>query len=254
MATNWSFHSAASNQFESATNTVSGTVVPNTGELLAVGGWGGTSATNYTSYTLSDTGSGGWSSIGSFLTSSDPAGKWAAQSWWKIATAADHNGGSGFTITLTGNGGTGPTSTRFEVDAFSLGAGLVVAGIDAFGATIDAPNSAVNTYTLSGSVGSSVPSNLDELVWGFLAVDTPPGGGPWSCTWQGTTPASPTAMTSTGFSVDSDMHGFYSLGVQASATAATNQWVASWGFNRLPALAGGTFYYKTNQGNMFLVL
>lgn len=222
-------------------------ISPLVGDLLIVAGRGFSSVAGYPSLTPTDTGSGGWTAITSLLTSSDTLGVWTVQAWWKIATSADYNGGAGITLTLTGGATANPNSMVLECDGYRLTSGTP-GGIDVSGGTIDAPNSSVSTYTLDASTGSSRPTDTDELVWAFLLVDTPPGGGPWSCTYKGVTPGSATAMSATAptFSgaANTNMHGFHILGVTASATAATNEWVASWSSPRLPALIGATFYHS----------
>lgn len=247
MATNWSAGSGVHYTLNTSA-TITGTIIPNVGDLCIAAVGSQRATTPDTAYAISDAGSGGWTPIVPIQTSADITG----QAWWKIATSADHNGGSGVLVTVVASGGTGGINqNQLTVEPFSVSGGGTVQGLDLKGARNGTGGNA--SFTWSPASGSGQSSNTDELAWtSLMTYNTITVAG--SNTFTGTSAA---ANLNLGESGGSKTQNQYVGGVQASATAGTNVWKNTWSSVADYALIGATFYYTTtpaNQGNMLSVM
>jgi hypothetical protein len=185
--------------------------------------------------TISDTGSSGWNTIrpwGSFAS-------WAYSGWWKIATSADFNSGSGITITVTQNGSTTVTGHAIACDTFRVSSGSVLGKDLGWG---DINNAAGTGSTYSPGFGASQPSNTDQLSWSFLTIQGANSISP-SYSFMGTSPlAIGVRALQAGTTTEADT--FYVGGVQADAVAASNHWALTWGVSDPWVIMSGTFYHS----------
>lgn len=238
VGTLWSFISAASAIAQVTTATVACTPKPNVGDLMVMS-WTSVRTTAFTSAAVTDTGSGGWQTINSILT----AGTFTTQQcWWKVATAADFNNGTGITVTVTGTGGSGTFSQLVEADVFRLPSGYAVIGIDLARGLVG--GSTVSTLSWSPTVGSFYSGFTDALA--FTSWSSPlqssSGGVTGTNTFNGTSAAAnlaTTIATNNGILLNQ-----YVGGVQTSATAGTNVFENTWTTARGPIVTGATFVYR----------
>lgn len=206
-------------------------VVPNTGELMLVSFTRTLATTADTSHSMADTGSGGWTQLGF-----DHSGQTATSGWWKVATAADHNGGAGITITGSGAGGSGAVNlVAIGCDRALPGTGNAVKGSDltAHG------NASASSIGFSPASGSTQTTKLDELSWACVGGNASLGGLQGGSTFRGS--SSLNAQTQSVNQVG--LLSCYGSPNQASATAGNNAWSLSLGSLRNIAAVGGTFYY-----------
>lgn len=239
MATNWSFIAAASSQTKSGTGAaIASPSLPNPGDLM-ICSWAATTTTApFTVVTAIDGGSAGWIP---FPQGIQVRGNLTSRSFWKIATAADFNNGSGITTTVTGSGQTGTITADVETDVFRLPAGFVVLGIDASGG---ATPTAATTTTWHGSVGASFPNFTDALAYSNTLSPTGNRGMVINTnTFAGTSAAAALAQCFTAGTLNQFIGGQYVGGVQGSATPGSNTWVNSWTNSVGPNVIGATFVY-----------
>jgi hypothetical protein len=240
VATNWTFQSGASTQsIPQTTAAVTSAPTPHTGDLM-ICAWGADRATTaFTSATIADTGSGGWTSISPGFQNRSTR---SSQAWWKVATSSDFNGGSGITITVTGSGGSSTIAAVIECDVFRLPTGYSVVGIDiAGGAT---PTSATTASWHPGS-GSTSATFTDALAYSNATSGTNSRGVVTGTnTFTGTSTAAALTQCFTQGSAADFICGQYVGGVQASSTAASNTWVNTWTNSVGPNVIGATFTYQ----------
>lgn len=234
----WTFQSAASGQNLSAALTTAITTVPNVGDLMVVPAMGWDNSTAPTSLTVTDTGSGGWTAATALVT--DVPNASAMRLFFKVALAADHNGGAGITVTITQSGGSGGgTHTAGECAVFRLSSGTI-GGVD-LAASIAATGTGT-TLSFSPASGSSQPTATDELAYTMtlaIAISTGPTG---TNTFTGA--SSTKNLTATLTAQHANFFGSYATQVQAAATAGGNVFVTSWtGATTAQALAA-TFYHS----------
>lgn len=242
MSTNWTYESGSSAQVVSqSTAAVACSPTPSVGDLM-ICTWGGFRSTAFTSASIADTGSGGWTTIGPGFESNTTGT--SCQSWWKIATSAD----AAATITGTGIGGSGTITSAIECDIFRLPAGYKVFGLDLGGGVVQ--SSIVTTKSWTSSAGSSSPGFTDALAY---AVTVSPAANrgvfTGTNTFTGTSAAANLALctaTSTGY-----INGQYVGAVEGAAVAGSNTWVTTWSNIAEPVFIGATFVYvSTAPGNV----
>ena len=231
MATNWTYSGASA--IGSGVSSAVVAVIPPVGSLMVVSGRC-VETISVSSIGISDTGSGGWQAIDGAISA-----KMICQGWWKIATSADYNGGSGINVTVTQTGGVGTAVHEAECDIFTVPAGYGILGLDTYGYAV---GGTVSTLSATGSVGSSYSSSTDALAWTLLAMPTSNtnGGRTSTNTFTGTSAAANLANCVT--TANTLLLNQYVGGVQASATAATNVWVNTWTNARTgPVVVGAVF-------------
>lgn len=232
----WTFKAGSSGVGSNAgAVAVTATITPATGDLLCLMAWQ-FRTTPFTSVAISDNGSGGWTSLGSFRSLGTASG----QAYYKIATAADFNSGSGITVTATAAGGSGTIFNNFvEVDVFGLVGTSPVLDISSSAST-----SLVTTDSISPAAGSTHAAFTDELAWtGFGGQNGGTGAGPptGSNTFTGTSAAK--ALTECIATNDHFVFCQYATHCQASATAGTNVWKNTWTNPVNDIFFGATFAY-----------
>lgn len=177
--------------------------------------------------------------------------------WWKIANAADVNGGSGITVTATQSAGTGTTVNEIECDVFRVPPGFEVVGIDAQGTqgTLAAVATLATTATTKPS---SNPANTDALAWTALSMvpATAAGNGGLTGTNTFTGTSSPANLASCVTTANQLLANQFVGGVQGSATAGSNVWVNTWTTPRTgAAIIGATFVYApSSQSGLLPIL
>ena len=211
----------------SGANTVA--IVPAAGELLLCAFMRTMNTTPDTTHTVTDNGSGGWTRIGPF----ESNGNTACTGWYKIATALDHNGGTGITVTGAGNGTGGVSLQAIGVDRFTA-PGVIT--IDMSGGN----HGATSNLVITASAGSSQPTNRDELAWVCVGGNLNLGGLNQT-TFRGT--SSSNVLTQGINQVG--LASAYGSPNQGNATAANNTWNIVTGSLRNEAGVGVTFYYPT---------
>lgn len=255
MASAWQYHLDLSAQFGGTTGPIGPQLVkPALGDLMVVAWWARGTGGAPTGPTITDTGSGGWNQIANIAPTAIDSGQVGMLAmWWKIAAAADVNGGAGFSVTITGHtGGTGQ-SISAEVDVFRItNPGTPAISID-LAANTTAVAADGTTASWSPSVGSGGAGQIaDELCVTFLGAITP-GAPAGSNTFTGvTTAANLKELQPTGF-VRGDLVGQYMVGVQASPTAGSNVFANQWTNSVKSLLAGATFYYLGGDLQVMIV-
>ena len=240
MATNWTFESGVSAVGSGATLALAtGTVTPQVGDLMVMsGGLSGTGT--LTSYSISDSSSGGasWTAT---LGAVETSGTLHTQGWWKIANAAD---AVGITVTATGVGLTGP-SHRVECDIFRLPLGFSVVGADI--AAGGASGSAVSTLSWSPASGSG-KGFTDALALTSLYTGTLSNGGISSTAQTNTFTGTSAQSSNMAVALTTNQTVLavqYIGGVQASGTAGTNVWKNTWTTAHGLVTVGSTFIYQS---------
>lgn len=238
-ASNWSFKSANSSAVANNVNPiVTGTVTPNTGDLLFLSWSTARSGAGVTSAAPTDTGSGGWTAVGAINSLGGTFTR--VQAWWKVATSSDFNSGSGITITVTATGGSGSiTNTFVEADVFRLASGTTPA-ID-LATSFGQQGATVTTVSRNPASGSSNSSFTDELAITALYTTGSNGGITGTNTFTGTSSAKNLAICLTAN--DAQLCNQFVGGVQASATAGSNTWVNTWTTAQFEAIFAATFSY-----------
>jgi hypothetical protein len=242
----WNFFQALSNTGAGGTAALTtGTIKPNIGDLIVASGGVTWATTNPSTYVISDSSSGGaaWNAV--LLQQS--TNHLSLVTAWKVANAADNNGGAGITVTATSAGGVGATSFhRVEADVFRPPAQAV--GTPALDLSASAMSTvAISSFALNPSVGSSQPTLIDELAVTCLYTGINSNGG-----LTGINQFMPGAvpLTSTGFtgaSFNSNFMTQYGGGAQAQAVAGNNTWDNQWTTARSNVYFGLTFYYPGPQ-------
>ena len=234
-ATNWSYIGAGS--FYTATSTlgITGTIVPNVGDLVIVSVGTNTSISPLTSYAISDAGSNGWTAIIAFSSGN----VFSCRAWWKVAASSDHNGGSGVLVTVTGSGGSGTIANQLSGEVFRVGGGHSVTGLD-LSAVVATGTGGGTTASFSPGSGSGQPSNTDELAWTSFASNNAVSL-TGANTFTGTSPAANLAVSESGGGLTM-VNQFVGL-VQSSATAGSNTWKNTWTPGTNHTVIGATFYY-----------
>lgn len=222
----------------------------------------GTTAGTITGWTLTDNlTSAGWTLIPpSVLSLGSGFYEGAA---YKIVTAADFFGqtsGFDFGMTVAATGGATVNHCAIVGEFCQLYSKLwSIGGVDCYGHSglfVTGISPATTSFSFTSDVGSSVPSNTDQIAWCSCLLTSFSGGLVTASTFQATTPSSATAMTnindvSGGFgggsySQDNALTGL----VQCSSTATDNIWagtVRTASSAAQCAVRGATFYYT--RGN-----
>lgn len=124
MASQWTYDSAAFVAANNSANlTISLTVVPPVGSLLLISGHNH-ATTSFSTGAISDNSSGG----GAWHAGPSQSGSvphFSTACWYKVANAADFNGGAGITVTITWAGGSGTLLNRMRADIWTLPTGYV---------------------------------------------------------------------------------------------------------------------------------
>lgn len=237
--TNWSFIAAGSGQSRTTSSaTTVFTMKPNVGDLMVCGCFGRATGTIPTSLAVTDTGSSGWTAA---LTAVSNTGTGHLTGlFFKTATSADFNGGSGITVTVTQSGGGANFITGGNGDVFRLSSGSVT-GKDLSGSVVQ--TTGVTTLSANPGAGSGQPANIDELAYAFVdnpaAVTGVPTG---TNTFTGTSAAANLAVTQSG--LEGQFFAEWVGLVQASATAGSNTWVATWSGSAASTMVCATFYHS----------
>lgn len=239
--TQWSFQSGVSSVVHGTASTiVTGTVTPNTGDLMVCSWYNQRGTSGDTSAAITDTGSGGWTAIAALQSAGGTAQ--TGQAWWKQAASSDHNSGSGITVTVTPSGGTGTLLQDLECDIFRLGGGHTTPAADITATTNT--TSTVTTVSYSPGSGSGHASFTDALAWAstYARSGTARSG---TNTFTATSAATTLTQALTPISGDPPLaFNEYSGLNQASATAGTNVFVTSWtGSSNRVISFGATFVY-----------
>lgn len=200
--------------------------------------WHGNRATTpFTAVTIGDTGSGGWTAMGTIQT----RGNMSALCWSKKATSADFNGGSGITVTFTASGGTGAITAYAICDFFFFPPGevgyTVTQDLIAQGSV-----GTSTTVTLNPSAGSS-QTQTDEMAYICCSsAATAPGALTGTNTFTGTTPArNLTQLANPGLLLNT--YRTYGGLNRPSATAGSNAWVATWANSASLIVFAATFFW-----------
>jgi hypothetical protein len=200
-------------------------VTPNAGDLMFISAIVRTNTTASTTITPSDTGSGGYSSVGVLVNDGSMN---CMQCFWKIATALD---ASGITVTITGNGTGSSTIAYIQIDTYR--ASGPAGGIDI--RTGAAAGGSVTTLSLNPATGSIQSSNFDELA--ITSLMTFAGSMTGTNTFTGTTPAlNLTLVAGTVPFVQ------WTSAAQSSITAASDTWVNTWTVATVGVMFAATFY------------
>lgn len=171
MASNWTYDAAASLATNnSGTLTISETVVPPVGSLLVITAHEHTT-TSFSTGSIADNGGAGAGAWHAATGMSGTVAHFACETWYKIATAADFNGGAGITVTVTWAGGGGTILNRMRADVFTLPAGYVP--------TLDNAGTATGgsgVTGLSGPQTTAASTWADALALGVICCATTNGG------------------------------------------------------------------------------
>jgi hypothetical protein len=225
----------AATGFSASTAAFSGTVTPQVGDLIIITWHGNRATTAFTGVTIGDTGSGGWTGFSTMQTRVLMTGL----TWFKQATSADFNGGSGITVTITASGGSGTIANYALVDSFFLnvtgGSAYIIAG-DILSATTSA---ATTTITVTPGAGSGL-GQTDELAYFAYSSNSAPGNATGTNTFTATTPTRQLIQIANPGLLLGTVREYAGLN-QPNATAANNKWVATWASSIGGIASAGTF-------------
>ena len=256
MPTKWQYHLELGAQFGTALSGVK-LLQPIVGDLIIVAALIYGSGAGSTGPTISDTGSGGWSNFNSIpVTTLVGSGLNAMlATWWKIATAADYNGGSGFTVTVAGTVGTSSHQVVCDAEIFRIvNPAAPFITVDLAASSTAFAGSSVSTASWSPSVGSAHPGSLDELCYtcraGLISVAAPSGTNTFTAT---SSAANIRELQPTGFVRGALVCQGMIGGLQASATAGTNVFELTWTGAQAVLVAAGTFFYLGADTQVLIV-
>lgn len=246
MASNWAFaHGGANWNFPSSTVVVNINFIAAAGELLIVTYTCGSAGGTPTGATITDTGANaGWQQFVNGI--QGPSGAFTF-SWWRLSTPADVGGG--IIVSCSGTGTFTANGSSITSGSWSVAAGFAIAGMDLL--ATDAVVSSVTTASFSPSVGSIRPADSDELAYLSLTATFT---GSDSSTFAGTSPSTAMNQRQEANNGAFNLTAMSSLeGVQASATAGTNVFSATWGLSAPANLVGATFFYESSGQQVMIV-
>lgn len=247
MATKWSRVTTVQGAPTTGSSYAASGVTPAAGDLMVCYFVATLATTDFSGASVADTGSNNWTEFDTAQINTLTR----IIAFWKQATDADNNAGSGITVTLTTTGGAGAVGTNaLLVDVYRVSVPCTITTDITF---IGASAAAATSLTKASTVGSTHSSNTDELSWAAVGGATTLGT-PGTCTFTGT---SATANMAKALQDSSGvLLGEFLGGVQASATAATNVWVMAWGTPSNVVFGGATFVYTpvVDPGGMLAVM